>query len=146
MDISTSTATAASPNGDGRFTFGQAGDLPVVGDFNGDGVDEIGVYRDGKWIIDTNGNRQIDAHDKVFELGEAGDKPVVGDWNGDGIDDPGDVPRREHWRSQWHRSRPAAAGGLRAAGWWCESSVESQQAPHSIPSSVPKDAQNSTHG
>ena len=61
----------------------------MVGDFNGDGVDEIGVYRDGKWIIDTNGNRQIDAQDKVFELGGAGDKPVVGDWNGDGTDDPG---------------------------------------------------------
>ena len=61
----------------------------MVGDFNGDGVDEIGVYRDGQWIIDTNGNRQIDAHDTVFALGEAGDTPVVGDWDGDGTDDPG---------------------------------------------------------
>ena len=63
--------------------------MPVVGDFNGDGVDEIGVYRAGQWIIDTNGNRQLDAQDKVFELGGAGDKPVVGDWNDDGTDDPG---------------------------------------------------------
>ena len=60
-----------------------------IGDFNGDGVDEMGVFRDGQWIIDTNGNRQIDAHDTVFELGEAGDTPVVGDWDGDGTDDPG---------------------------------------------------------
>ena len=49
----------------------------------------VGVYRNGKWIIDTNNNHQIDAHDKVFELGGAGDKPVVGDWNDDGMDDPG---------------------------------------------------------
>ena len=47
------------------------------------------MFRDGKWIIDTNGNRQIDAHDVVFALGTAGDTPVVGDWDGDGIDDPG---------------------------------------------------------
>ena len=69
--------------------FGQAGDMPVVGDFNGDGVDDIGVYRGGQWIVDIDGNRQIDAKDKVFELGGAGDKPVVGDWNDDGTDDPG---------------------------------------------------------
>ena len=69
--------------------FGQAGDMPVVGDFNGDGIDEIGIFRDGKWIIDTNGNRELDAQDKVFELGGAGDQPVVGDWNDDGTDDPG---------------------------------------------------------
>ena len=83
-------------DGDGKFTehdacfhFGQAGDIPVVGDFNGDGVDKIGVFRNGKWIIDSNGNRRLDAQDKVFELGGAGDKPVVGDWNDDGTDDPG---------------------------------------------------------
>ena len=83
-------------DGDGRLTdkdasfeFGQKGDLPIVGDFDGDGVDEIGVYRDGKWIIDINHNHQIDAQDMVFEMGGYGDKPVVGDWNGDGKDDPG---------------------------------------------------------
>jgi serine-aspartate repeat-containing protein C/D/E len=27
--------------------FGQAGDLPVVADWNGDGIDEVGVYRQG---------------------------------------------------------------------------------------------------
>src|SRR5262249_15062494 len=83
-------------DGDGRltdkdehFTFGQKGDIPVVGDFTGEGIDEVGVYRNGKWIIDTNHNHRIDAQDKVFELGGPGDKPVVGDWNDDGIADPG---------------------------------------------------------
>ena len=83
-------------DGDGRWSkgdqvteFGEEGDLPVVGDFNGDGIDEIGVYRAGKWIIDTNGNRRIDAGDKVIELGTAADKPIVGDFDGDGVDEPG---------------------------------------------------------
>jgi hypothetical protein len=63
--------------------------LPVVGDFNGDGIDELGVYRDGTWYIDTNGNGVIDAGDMTFELGRAGDLPVVGDWDGNGTSDPG---------------------------------------------------------
>jgi hypothetical protein len=46
------------------------------------------VYRHGRWILDTNGNRQLDAHDRVFQLGAAGDLPVVGDFDGDGLDDP----------------------------------------------------------
>src|SRR5205823_724902 len=71
------------------FHYGEPGDMPVAGDWNGDGVDKVGVYRGGKWILDTNNNHRIDAQDKVFELGGAGDKPVVGDWNDDGTDDPG---------------------------------------------------------
>ena len=62
--------------------------LPVVGDFNGDGIDEIGVYRDGTWYIDTNNNGIIDQGDQVFQLGGPGDKPVVGDWDGDGTPNP----------------------------------------------------------
>ena len=83
-------------DGDGHFTqiytaatFGQENDLPVVGGFNGNGVDEIGVYHDGTWIIDANGNLEIDARDKVFKLGGPEDVLVVGDWNGDGADDVG---------------------------------------------------------
>ena len=49
----------------------------------------MGIYRDGKWSIDSNGDRALDANDKVFELGEAEHSPVVGDWNGDGADEPG---------------------------------------------------------
>jgi hypothetical protein len=71
------------------FQFGQPGDLPVVGDFNGDGIDEIGVFRNGMWIVDMNGNHEMDAHDAVFALGGPGDLPVAGDWTGDGVDKPG---------------------------------------------------------
>jgi hypothetical protein len=59
-----------------------------VGDFNGDGIEEIAVFRGGQWIIDTNGNRQIDPADRTLELGQPGDLPIAGDFNGDGLDEP----------------------------------------------------------
>jgi hypothetical protein len=41
------------------------------------------------WIIDSNGNHEIDAADQTFEMGGSQDQPIVGDWDGDGIDEPG---------------------------------------------------------
>jgi hypothetical protein len=77
--------------GDAVYKFGGVGDLPVNGDFNGDGYDEIGVYRPGnsKWYLDSNANGGWDPGvDTVRQFGVAGvDVPVVGDWNGDGTDD-----------------------------------------------------------
>ena len=75
-------------NGDKTAQFGQKGDLPVVGDFNGDGIEEIAVFRAGQWIIDSNGNHEIDAGDRVIQFGQAGDKPIAGDFDGDGTDEP----------------------------------------------------------
>ena len=75
---------------DQAFAFGGiAGDIPITGDWNGDGRTKVGVYRpsNGLFILDTNGNQQFDAGDAVYNLGvgsQAGDRPVVGDWNGDG--------------------------------------------------------------
>src|SRR5258707_10848493 len=37
------------------YYFGGAGDKPVVGDWTGSGQSKIGVYRNGFWILDTNG-------------------------------------------------------------------------------------------
>jgi serine-aspartate repeat-containing protein C/D/E len=78
-------------DGDGRLTandleceFGQAGDIPIVGDWTGDGIEKIGVYRSGKFYLDTNNNHKLDADDKVIELGQPGDVPVVGKFDGTG--------------------------------------------------------------
>ena len=46
-----------------------------------------GIYRDGTWKFDLNGDRHFDSVDEVFQHGKAGDRPVVGDFDGDGIDD-----------------------------------------------------------
>jgi hypothetical protein len=63
--------------------------FPLAGDWNGDGVDEIGVFWNGFWFIDINGNRLWDRDDLVAKLGTVDDQPVVGDWDGDGKDDIG---------------------------------------------------------
>src|SRR6266545_887262 len=77
--------TVVQTPSDRNFYLGQASDIPVVGDWNGDGLTKVGVFRDGLWILDYNGNGQWDGPDidRAFGLGQPGDRPVVGDWNGD---------------------------------------------------------------
>jgi hypothetical protein len=62
--------------------YGEPGDIPVVGDWDGDGVHTIGVVRGNRWML-KNSNR-AGAPDYDFTFGEPGDIPVVGDWNGAG--------------------------------------------------------------
>ena len=66
------------------FQFGVTGDKPVVGDWNGDGVKTIGIFRDGRWFLDMDGDGRWSPGDVYAEFGEAGDLAVVGDWTGDG--------------------------------------------------------------
>jgi hypothetical protein len=58
-------------------------DIPVVGDWNGDGTAKVGIFRRGIWYLDTDGSHQLPAS-KAIGWGQEGDIPVVGDWNGDG--------------------------------------------------------------
>jgi hypothetical protein len=75
-------------------------DIPVVGDWTGDGIRKIGVYRQGSWYLDLNGNGVwdgcgVDACISSFG-GLPGDVPVVGDWTGDGIAKVG-IYRQGQW-------------------------------------------------
>ena len=74
--------------------YGRPGEIPVVGDWNGNGVHTIGVVRGNRWLL-RNSNRQGDP-DIDFVFGQAGDIPVVGDWNGDGHTGIG-VVRGNRW-------------------------------------------------
>ena len=49
----------------------------------------VGIFRNGLWGVDYNGNFAWDASDKAFNLGTTGDKPVVGDWDASGSDSVG---------------------------------------------------------
>ncbi|HEY2761201.1 MAG TPA: SpaA isopeptide-forming pilin-related protein, partial [Pirellulales bacterium] len=80
-----------------RHVIGFKNAIPLAGDFLGDGIDELGLYVEGQWFIDLNGNGVWDAGDLWAKLGTRDDKPVVGDWNGDGKSDIG------IWGPAWPR-------------------------------------------
>ena len=74
----------ADPTKDICFGWGLPGDIPVVGDWTGDGKTKVGVYRNGNWYLDVRGNGTWDPNiDTVYGWGLPGDIPVVGDWTGD---------------------------------------------------------------
>jgi hypothetical protein len=61
------------------LNYGLPGDRPVMGDWNNDGVDTIGIYRGGTFYLrnsNTNGFAEI-----IFSLGNPGDMPIAGNWD-----------------------------------------------------------------
>ncbi len=69
------------------FFYGTPGDHAVVGDWNGDGIDTIGVFRNGMWRRDADGDGERTDRDHAHRFGQHGDKPLSGDFNGDGIEE-----------------------------------------------------------
>jgi hypothetical protein len=54
-----------------------------MGDWTGDGKVKPGVFFNGFWYLDYNGNglfEGIAAGDRIYAFGQAGDIPVVGRW------------------------------------------------------------------
>jgi hypothetical protein len=71
---------------DSQFSLGAAGDRVLACDWNGDGTDTPGIFRDGTWYItDTLGSANV----RSFAFGSPGDTPVCGDWTGNGKDTVG---------------------------------------------------------
>jgi serine-aspartate repeat-containing protein C/D/E len=85
----TSTGRLRTDLIDHVFYYGSAQDVPITGDWNGDGIKTIGLFRQGEWILDTDGNGRLTKADLHVHYGQPGDRPVVGDWNGDGVDEIG---------------------------------------------------------
>jgi hypothetical protein len=70
---------------------GYSEDIPLIGDWAGINNPKIGIYRQGLWYLDLNGNGKWDGcypqgADACFGPfgGYGGDGPLVGDWNGMG--------------------------------------------------------------
>jgi hypothetical protein len=95
----------APGNPDIQFSYGIAGDIPVVGDWCGTGVGNPGVFREGTWYLRCSTSPGPATY--IFSYGIPGDIPVVGDWTGKGFDSVGIV------RSQ---------GGLGTATWYLRNS------------------------
>ena len=68
------------------FFYGAPGDTPIVGDWDCDGTDTPGAYRqsDG-FVYLRNSNTTGDGEIRFF-LGNPGDIPIAGDFNGDSCD------------------------------------------------------------
>jgi hypothetical protein len=75
-----------APQLDIQYFIGLPGDLPVAGDWDGDGLDTVGLYRPSGSTYFLANSFAAGA-DLVFGFGIAGDLPLAGDWNGDGSDD-----------------------------------------------------------
>ncbi|MDA1053286.1 MAG: carboxypeptidase regulatory-like domain-containing protein [Planctomycetota bacterium] len=90
------------------FRFGAGKDIPVTGDWNGDGIRSIGIYQDGCWQLDLDGDGRWTRNDAIFQFGQAGDIPVVGDFDGNGVDEIG-VYRAGQWMIDSNRDRALTA-------------------------------------
>jgi len=87
------------------FKYGNPGDIPLAGDWNGDGVDTPAVARRNAagWMdwhlrnVNSDGVGQIS-----FAWGNNTDRTLVGDWNRDGVDTPAVTrPNAAGWMDWW---------------------------------------------
>ncbi len=86
------------------FQFGKSGDIPVIGDWNGNGNADNGVFRPvtGTWYLDTTKTGVVSS---TFQFGKSGDIPEVGDWDGEGTYDAGVFrPVTGTWYLNYHKT------------------------------------------
>jgi hypothetical protein len=91
---------------DFSYVFGNPGDKPFVGDFDGDGVDTVGLHRESTgFVYFRNSHTQGNANNEFF-FGDPGDRLVAGDW---GVVDGTDTPAL---------FRPYPGGDWQSPGKW----------------------------
>jgi glucose/arabinose dehydrogenase len=71
------------------YIFGNPGDTPFTGDFDGDGTDTVGLYRSSNGSMYFRNSHTQGNADNEFFYGNPGDRFVGGDWNGNATDSPG---------------------------------------------------------
>jgi subtilisin family serine protease len=68
------------------FFFGNPGDVPFMGDWNCDGIDTPGLYRQSDGFVYLRNTNTQGIADIRFFFGNPGDLPLAGDFDGDGCD------------------------------------------------------------
>jgi hypothetical protein len=68
------------------FFFGNPGDFPILGDWDCDGTDTPGMYRQSDGFVYLSNANRSQVADIRFFFGNPGDVPLAGDFNGDGCD------------------------------------------------------------
>ncbi len=88
--INTLPSQGGSPVADFSFFFGNPGDKPFAGDFNGDGVDTVGLHRESSGFVYFRNSNSQGVADSSYFFGLPGDRLIAGDWGVvDGIDTVG---------------------------------------------------------
>jgi len=72
-----------------RFFYGDPGDLPMVGDWDCDGDETPGLYRQSDGFVYLRNSNTQGTADIRFFFGNPGDIPLAGDFDGDGCDTVG---------------------------------------------------------
>lgn len=125
---------AWNSNADAFFAFGNSGDTPLAGNWNGDGKTDVGTFRSGTFFLDLNGSRKWEsANDAAFVFGNPTDLPITGDWNSDGKTDVGIFRNGSFYLDQngsrrWERANDKVykfgiAGDKPIAGNWTATSA-----------------------
>jgi hypothetical protein len=68
------------------FYFGNPGDYPFIGDWDGDGIETPGLYRQTDGYVYLRNSNSQGAADIRFFFGNPADVPIAGDFNDDGFD------------------------------------------------------------
>ncbi len=68
------------------FTYGNPGDVPFMGDWDCDGIDTPGLYRQSDGFVYLRNSNSTGIADVEFFFGDPGDEPLAGDFDGDGCD------------------------------------------------------------
>jgi hypothetical protein len=71
------------------YYFGNPGDTPFTGDFDGDGIETVGLHRMSTGLVYLRNSHTPGVADLQYIYGDPGDRIVAGDWEGDGSDTPG---------------------------------------------------------
>ncbi|MGB5565396.1 MAG: hypothetical protein WBN24_13235 [Acidimicrobiia bacterium] len=70
------------------YVFGDPGDKPFVGDFDGDGVETVGLHRESTGLVYFRNSHTQGNADNQFYFGDPGDRLIAGDWTGNGVFSP----------------------------------------------------------
>jgi hypothetical protein len=146
---------AATP---ASFAYGNADDLPLTCDWDGNGTDTPGVFRRGQFYVRNDGPEVWS-----FFYGNPDDVPLCGDWDGNGTDtvgvkrggiwylrntnttgiadltfgygDPGDVPVT----GDWDGNRTDTVGVKRGGTWYLRNRLSTGVADVTFPYGEPGD-------
>ena len=88
------------------YVFGNPGDKPFVGDFDGDGIATAGLHRESTGLVYFRNSHTQGNADNQFIYGDPGDRLVAGDWTGNGFDSPGLFrPSNTTWYLRWSNTQ-----------------------------------------